>query len=224
MQNNWLTIKNEGNDVILDSCSKEARGNITIPEGVTKIDDYAFDDCETVASLIIPSSIQAIGVGAFNGCTNLKSIFVDPSNATYDSRNNCNAIIETASKILIKGCQNTVIPDDVKSIGEFAFVGCSALTSINFPNGLEEIGVCAFAGTGLTKIIYPPSLKSIDDNAFGDCLGLTTINVPDGVTYINRDAFRNCRNLALISLPKSALPFEGYFAECPCKIKIYTES
>lgn len=224
MQYNWLTIKNEGDDVILGSCSKEAEGNITIPEGVTKIDDYAFDDCEMVASLKIPSSTQTIGTGAFNGCTNLKSIIVDSSNAIYDSRNNCNAIIETATNTLIKGCHNTVIPDDVKSIGEFAFVGCSPLTSINLPIGLEEIGVCAFAGTGLTTIVFPPSLKSIDVNAFGVCLGLTNLNVPNGVTYISRDAFLGCRNLVLIRLPESAMPFEGHFAECPCKIETYTES
>lgn len=223
MKNNWLTIINEGNDVILDECSKEAVGNITIPDGVTKIGDYAFDECNKMTSLTIPSSTKAIGIGAFNGCINLKSIIVDSSNAIYDSRNNCNAIIETATNTLIKGCQNTVIPDDVKSIGEFAFVSCSALTSIKLPNCLEEIGVCAFAGTGLTAIVFPTSLKIIDDNAFSDCLGLTNLNVPNGVTYINRDAFWGCRNLVLIRLPESAMPYEGYFAECPCKIDVFAE-
>lgn len=245
MKKDWLTVISDGKDTILDVRSEDENGvlqifegetlllkqtlnttHITIPEGVTKIEDYAFDGDDfdkIITSIKIPSSTQTIGTGAFNGCTNLKSIIVDSSNAIYDSRNNCNAIIEAATNTLIKGCQNTVIPDDVKSIGECAFVGCSPLTTINLPNGLEEIGVCAFAGTGLTEIVFPPSLKIIDDNAFGECLGLTNINVPEGVTYINRDAFRNCRNLALISLPKSALPFEGYFAECPCKVEIYTE-
>lgn len=217
MKEKWFIIRKEGSDVILDSCDKDAAGEIVIPDGVTKIEDYAFDDCEKVASLTIPSSIQAIGTGAFDGCTNLKSIIVDSSNAIYDSRNNCNAIIETATNTLIKGCQNTVIPDDVKSIGDCAFVGCSPLTSINLPNGLEEIGVCAFAGTGLTTIVFPPSLKSIDVNAFGVCLGLTNLNVPYGVTYISGDAFWGCRNLVLIRLPESAMPEGGILKSVPAK-------
>ena len=88
--------------------------------------------------------MTSIGDGAFGGCSGLTTITVDADNPIYDSRNNCNAIIETATKILLYGCKNTVIPSSVTSIGENAFNGCKGLTSVTIPNSVTSIGYRAF--------------------------------------------------------------------------------
>ena len=119
--------------------------SITIPNSVTSIEDYAFYKCSSLASITIPNSVTSIGKQAFQGCSGLESIVVDPGNTKYDNRDNCNAIIETESNTLIKGCKNTVIPNSVTSIGEYAFSSCSGLTSITIPNSVKSIGNYAFS-------------------------------------------------------------------------------
>ena len=94
----------------------------------------------------------------------------------YDSRDNCNAIIEKSSNTLIAGCKNSIIPNSVTSIGDRAFLGCSGLTSITIPNSVTSIGDWAFADcNGLTSITIPNSVTSIGGSAFSRCSGLTSI-------------------------------------------------
>ena len=114
----------------------------TMPDGTTiKIEDgtlgivnRAFGGCRGLTSLTIPNSVNSIGNDAFVGCAGLTSIIVEEGNAVYDSRENCNAIIETTSNTLIAGCQKTIIPNSVTSIGRSAFWECSSLASITIPN------------------------------------------------------------------------------------------
>ena len=136
---------------------------ITIPNSVTSIGGSAFSDCSGLTSITIPNSVTSIGYGAFSYCIGLTSITVENGNTRYDSRNNCNAIIEAATNTLIAGCQNTTIPNSVTSIGEYAFYGCSGLTSITIPNGVTSIGDWAFGFcSGLQKITVlsttPPAI------------------------------------------------------------------
>ena len=162
--------------------------SVNIPNSVTKISIYAFSGCTGLTSITIPSSVTSIGIGAFSGCTGLTSIKVEAGNTKYDSRNNCNAIIETASKTLVAGCKTTTIPSSVTSIGSAAFRGCTGLTSITIPSSVTSIGVTAFYGcTGLTSITIPNSVTSIGERAFYDCTGLTSIILswddPTNCTY-----------------------------------------
>ena len=143
--------------------------SITIPNSVTSIGEQAFLYCSSLTSITIPNSVTSIGSSAFNGCSSLTSIIVEKGNSIYDSRENCNAIIETATNTLIAGCQNTTIPNSVTSIGDFAFSGCSSLTSITIPNSVTSIGVCAFRNcSSLTSIIClgttPPDAIHLDAN------------------------------------------------------------
>ncbi len=105
---------------------------------VTGIGDSAFGNCDSLTSITIPDSITSIGYDAFRGCSGLISIVVEGENSVYDSRNDCNAIIETATNMLIAGCRNTIIPDSVTSIERYAFSDCENLSVIRVPKGKKE--------------------------------------------------------------------------------------
>ena len=128
--------------------------SLTIGDKVTIIPNFAFPHCSKLTSVTIPNSVTSIGDSAFNGCSGLTSVVVDKDNSTYDSRNNCNAIIETSTNNLIVGCKNTIIPNSVTSIGDYAFTDCSGLTSVTIGNSVTSIGYDAFRGcSGLTKLV-----------------------------------------------------------------------
>ena len=163
---------------------------------VTSIGECAFMWCTGLTSITISNSVKCIEVSAFSGCDGLISIVVESSNTTYDSRDNCNAIVETKSNALIAGCKTTTIPNSITSIGNSAFSGCSGLTSITIPNSVTSIGERAFYGCfSLTSITIPNSVTSIGDDAFYDCSGLTSITIPNSVTSIEESAFKGCRGL-----------------------------
>ena len=161
--------------------------NLVIPNTVTAINDCTFYNCTSLTSVTIPNSVTLISGRAFISCTGLTSIVVESGNTKYDSRNNCNAIIETATNTLITGCMNTIIPNSVTSIGWAAFEGCTGLTSVTIPNSVTSIGWHAFAGcTGLKSVTIPNSVTSISDYAFSGCSGLTSVTIfGQGAWYYN---------------------------------------
>ena len=191
------------------SYSNEYSGNVAIPKtvtynsktySVTGIGDYAFEGCSGLTSITIPNSVTSIGGSAFSGCSGLTSVIVNGNNPKYDSRENCNAIIETQSNKLLQGCKNTTIPNSVTSIEEYAFYGCIGLTSITIPNSVTSIGDAAFSYCyGLTSITIPNSVTSIGDEAFYYCIGLTSITIPNSVTIIGDVAFGDCSGLTSIT-------------------------
>ena len=163
--------------------------SITLPNSVEGIGNYAFEDCTSLTSISIPSSVTEIGEGAFYGtgitsitipssvsiiggwlfgeCANLEQIIVEEGNSIYDSRGNCNAIIETANNIMKTGCANTTVPNTVSSIEARAFYGCTGLTTMVIPSSVEYIGEYAFAGcTGLTSMIIFNTNVEMGDDVF----------------------------------------------------------
>ena len=136
--------------------------SVTIPGSLTSIGEVAFYGCSGLTSVTIPNSVKSIGGAAFAYCSGLTSIMVEKDNSQYDSRDNCNAIIETASNKLIAGCKNTTIPGSVTSIGNEAFSGCSGLTSVTIPGSMMGFGWYAFYGCSGLQHVYclavnPPS-------------------------------------------------------------------
>ena len=213
--------------------------SVTIPNSVTSIGNSAFSGCSGLTSVTIPNSVTSIGGFAFYGCNGLINIMVENGNQTYDSRNDCNAVIETSSNTLIVGCKKSSIPNSVKSIGSYAFYGCSGLTSVTIPNSVTyidrgafnscsgltsvtipnsvtSIGIGAFSScSGLTSITIPNSVKSIGESTFSDCSGLTSVTIPNSVTSIGWGAFNSCSSLTSITIPNSVTSIGGYaFSGC----------
>jgi len=244
--------------------------SITIPNSVKGIGLAAFENCKGLTSIIIPNSVTTLGVYVFHHCENLASvtigsgvkeihsfgttpnlsaIIVDKGNTVYDSRDNCNAVIETATNKLIRGCKNTVIPNGVTTIGLSAFSVCYNLKSINIPNSVSSIEANAFNSCdnlatitipngvtsiesetfygchSLTSIAIPNSVTSIGSGAFQGCRSLTSIPIPSGVTFIGNEAFKNCKSLTSITIP-SGVTSIGYaaFADCSSLTSVHCKS
>ena len=224
-----------GNSALSD-CPSLA--TITIPNSVTSIEKCAFAGCSSLTSISIPKTVNHIGDCAFKGCNSLISIIVEEGNTKYDSRNNCNAIIETNSNTLIQGCKNTLIPENVTSLGNGAFNGfvdltsidipnsvtsigdssfeeCLGLTSITIPNSVTSIGNKAFLNTGLTSVIIPNSVTSIGDEAFYDCNGIESVVFPETVKSIGKKAFGHCIGLTNVTISSSETSIaDDAFEDC----------
>lgn len=164
----------------------EGLRSVTIPNNVATIEGQAFSDCSGVTSIIIGSGVTSINSTAFS-TDDVTSIIVDKDNKVYDSRNKCNAIIETETGELVLGCRNTVIPDDITIIGDEAFRGVKGLNSITIPASVTKMGDAAFDSCyDLTKVYLNGSVPpKIDDSVFcgtpyrrGVELGLT-VYIPE---------------------------------------------
>jgi len=129
--------------------------NITLPESVDSINARAFANCESLSVMHIPASVKYISDAAFRGADGIKTLTVDANNPVFDSRYNCNGIIETATNTLVIGCNTTVIPNDVVAIGLKAFRSMHIISSV----------------------VIPSSVVSIGELAFDDCINLASVTV-----------------------------------------------
>ena len=192
---------------------------------ITSIEDGTFANCDGLTSIVIPASVTYMGRNPFGGCSALKSIVVEKGNTTYHSAENC--IIETTSKTLIAGCNNSTIPADgsVTTIEEAAFSGCQDLTSLVIPEGVTSIRSYAFSScTSLTSMVIPNGVISLEAFTFGECSGLTSIVIPESVRFIAGRTFYLCPNLTSITFQGTKAQWEKIWKESfwDSDIGIYT--
>ena len=197
------------NDPLMYSTSplypfRNSISSITFGEAVEHIPAYLCHGMSRIHHLHIPEHVSSIGAYAFRYLNALDSISVDGFNVTYDSRNHCNALIETSTDNLMLGCYKTRIPDDIRSIGDCAFRNVRGLRNVVVPEGVTYIGVEAFNGClDLDTIVLPSSLTAFSDYVFQDCSSLDTLALPDSLEFIGIRALSNCSGLSNLTLPET---------------------
>lgn len=185
------------------SCCSNLK-QVSFPDSLEKIGFTAFYNCESLENIYIPENVNTIATEAFSGCSNIKKIQVAVNNKVFDSRNNCNAIINTSNDELIVGCMNTRLEYGLKRIGQCAFRNVTGLYEINVPSSVASIGESAFYGCiNLHNISLSENLQKIGERAFGSCEGITSIELPDGLKEIGSYVFSFCGNLKSIYIPAS---------------------
>ena len=216
--------------------------NIDLDNGkLAKISYAAFKDCTSLKEIFIPKTVRYIDEDVFEGCYNLEKIEVSENNEFYDSRNNCNAIIDNTLHAIIYGCKNTIIPEDgdinciedsafykqyflrkinipdnINIIKRFAFANCESLEEISFPKSLITIAPQAFCNCTSLKNIFINNVEIISKGAFEACVALETVRLGEGCTCIMDDVFANCLKLKKIYLPSTICDFPpSALKNCP---------
>jgi hypothetical protein len=215
---------------ILLRCPRDIQGHFAIPDGVLKVDAYAFEMCKALTSLSVPASVEKLTLGKSNqfALTALASFEVNPENKYYSSRDGVlfdkihsialrcpprktghYSIPQGVIDIFLKafaGCSGLTsvsFPEGLSNIHAGAFTGCSGLQRLDLPNSLTEIGKSAFQGcTGLKAVVFPERLVQIEDEAFAGCAGLESMAIPDGIFDIGKNAFAGCDNLKSVRIPE----------------------
>ena len=177
--------------------------------GVKELPAGTFAGSRQLERITVPSSVVTIDYGAFADCPALTSLSVDTANTHYDSREDCNAVVCTwkGKLMLVAGCRNTRLLDDIRYIAPQAFRGTTGLNAIALPEKMEEIGAQAFRDcTSLTEFAIPQGVRFVEDSTFMGCTALQTVTLPKSVERLRKDAFKGCSSLNRIVCIKKYPP------------------
>lgn len=173
--------------------------SVTIPNTVKTIGEGAFIGCTSLKTITIPASVISIGEWAFSHCTDMTTVKVDANNKVYDSRDNCNGIIETKTNTLIAGFKTTVIPGSVTSIGYCAFYRCYTLKKITIPPYVTSIGKWAFGECSALESIISEIQKPfpIEDVFYHTLFSSAKLSVPNGTkkNYQSTAGWKDFQNI-----------------------------
>lgn len=209
-------VFNDGLEAIGDDAfSNTPIKSIKLPAGLKSIGREVFEQCNSLQSITIPSTVQSIGdmcfwrsaglstvvfetgsnpitLGSslFSSCSSLKNITL-PGNLTIMPSNMCSSCASL---------QSINLPTSLTSIGSSAFSGCTSLASVTFPKGLTSIADNTFSGcTKLANITFPEELLTIGGSAFAGCTSFTELSFPQSIITIGSGAFNNCTKLIKVT-------------------------
>lgn len=176
-----------------------------IPETVTSIAGYAFENAQNLTSITIPETVDSIGNYAFSGCTGLTSLKL-PENVNYLGRgvfSDCTALSEVN------------IPTNLQYLNDHTFENCQSLASVTIPDSVIYIGWEAFIGSGLESVVIPSNVASVSSATFADCVNLRSVDFPQNLEYIDGEAFRGCSALTSVVIPDTVSDIGwNAFADC----------
>ena len=202
--------------------------SVTIPDGVTRIGDYAFLGC-AIRELVIPDSVTRIGSYVFSECSQMKTCTLGSgvTNVSNYAFYQCWALT------------SMTIPDSVTGISQYAFRACDGMTDFTIGSGVTYIGdnvffdcyhltsvtinsnsivsknysysasIKTYFGTQVKEYIIGDNITSIGNYAFYQCSGLTSVTIPDSVTSIGTNAFNGCSGLTSVTIPDSVTSIGG---------------
>ena len=193
--------------------------SVSLPGSLKSIGEMAFCNCYALGALTIPAGVQSIGSSAFLNCTAMSNLQVAEGNSWYKAVDN---VLFSADMTVLIAYLNSktnttyTIPEQVRRIGEKAFLECGYLQEVKFPGGLVEIEKYAFSGcTALTAVTVPDSVGKIGAFAFGNCSRLSTVTLGNGITTVPAYGFNSCTGLKTVNLPDSLKTIESKaFADC----------
>ncbi len=165
---------------------------VNIPEGIKVIKDSAMFGCLLNGVIRIPKSVEYFGLSNIFPSLYIDSIVVHKDNPYYDSRDNCNAIIETATNTLIAGCKNSVIPYGIEHIAKNAFIGAEELKHITIPATVKSIGAEAFVKNRISEIEIPEGITTLEQYTFQYCENMQKVTLPQSLTTIKLAALSHC--------------------------------
>lgn len=189
---------------------------VTLPESLTTLEEGTFFGCSGLKKITIPKNCVTIGEDAFYCCSGLEEISVEDGNPVFDSRGNCKALIDSKSNTLLLGGKNSVVPDGVTAIAEYAFA-YTGITEITIPDSVIRIDECAFyTCTQLKSVVLPKNVTSIENDVFRYCSNLENVKLPEGLKTIGAGAFSGCSSLQTVTIP-AAVDAIGLTAFYACK-------
>ena len=205
-------VSNDDGGFTVAGVNKKFVKSVKIPEKhlgkpVTSIGFFAFEDCSGLKSVTIPDSVTSVEDGAFYGCFGLTAVYYTGGVSGW-----CGIAFESYNANPLEYAHNLyindelvidlVISDGITSIGNYAFFGCSGLTSVTIPDCVTSIGDSAFSGcSGLTSVTIPDSVTSIGNYAFSNCSGLKTLVIGNGVSSLSSGLLQGCSSLESITIP-----------------------
>lgn len=195
---------------------------INIPDGIITLSDSAFFGCQLADTIYIPKSVKSIGPVTIYPKCHIKGYVVDAENTYYDSRNGCNAIIESSTNTLIAGCESTVIPEEIVAITATAFIGVEKLEHINLPDNINEIGGAAFVLSKIKEIAIPEGITELKPYTFQYCEELKNITLPQSLSRIGVGAISHCA-LNKLTIPDNVTFIDDYAFDCNerlCEVSI----
>ena len=208
---------------------------ISLPDGITYLNSYAFYNCSKISSIVIPDSVTALGQNVFYNCSGLTSVtfsknLTDIYSSAFSGCSNLSSVsfsegLNNIENGAFSSCTSLIsvnLPNTLTHLGRFAFSDCSSLPAIILPDSISEIDEYTFNNcTSLSSVSFPASLKKLGELAFYNCTNLTSLTFPDGLEEIGERAFENCTNLLSVSFPEGLKKIEYCaFSNCTSLISV----